>query len=62
MDKKDATDREKNRLFAMLKESMSKANSGCGPGCGCQFEETKDGEDSRNDAEKADLAEDSNPT
>lgn len=59
MEKKDAGEREKKGLFAVLKESMGKSSSGCGPGCGCHFEERKDGEDSRSDAGKGALAEDS---
>ena len=28
----------KKGLWAMLKASMNKASSGCGPGCGCHVE------------------------
>lgn len=28
----------KKGLWAILKESMNKASSGCGPGCGCHVE------------------------
>lgn len=28
----------KKGLWAILKESMNKANSGCGPGCGCHVQ------------------------
>lgn len=29
----------KKGLWAIIKESMNKASSGCGPGCGCHVEE-----------------------
>ena len=32
----------KKGLWAMLKESMNKASSGCGPGCGCHVEKQGD--------------------
>ena len=32
----------KKSLWAILKESMNKASSGCGPGCGCHVEEQGD--------------------
>jgi hypothetical protein len=35
MKKKAEVKSEKKGLWAMLKESMSKTSSGCGPGCGC---------------------------
>lgn len=36
MDKRnDAAKPKKKSLWALLKESMDKASSGCGPGCGC---------------------------
>ncbi len=25
-------------FFSLIKESLNKANSGCGPGCGCHLE------------------------
>lgn len=28
----------KKGLWAILKESMNKASSGCGPGCGCHIQ------------------------
>ena len=28
----------KKGLWAILKESMNKAHSGCGPGCGCHIQ------------------------
>ncbi len=28
-------------LFSLIKESLNKANSGCGPGCGCHREDQK---------------------
>ncbi len=38
----------KKGLWAILKESMDKASSGCGPGCGCHAED-QDGKDQRKD-------------
>ena len=39
MEKKDNEVKSgKKGLWAILKESMNKANSGCGPGCGCHVE------------------------
>jgi len=36
MEKKNSKEKSgKKGLWAILKESMNKANSGCGPGCGC---------------------------
>ena len=32
----------KKGLWAMLKESMNKASSGCGPGCSCHAENQND--------------------
>ncbi len=29
----------KKGFWAILKESMNKASSGCGPGCGCHLED-----------------------
>ena len=34
---------KKKSLWALLKESMDKASSGCGPGCGCHVEKRGDG-------------------
>lgn len=39
----------KKGLWAMLKESMYKANSGCGPGCSCNVER-QDSESQRKNA------------
>ena len=38
----------KKGLWAMLKESMNKVSSGCGPGCGCHVE-NQDNENQRKD-------------
>jgi len=38
MEKKNKVKSGKRGLWAMLKESMNKASSGCGPGCGCRVE------------------------
>lgn len=38
MDKKDQTKSDKKGFWAILKESMNKSSSGCGPGCGCHVE------------------------
>ncbi len=32
---------KKKGLWALLKESMDKASSGCGPGCSCHVEKPK---------------------
>lgn len=29
----------KKGIFALIKESLDKISSGCGPGCGCHVEE-----------------------
>jgi hypothetical protein len=42
MEKKNEVKSGKKSLWAMLKESMTKASSGCGPGCGCHVEERID--------------------
>ncbi len=39
----------KKGLWAILKESMNKASSGCGPGCGCHAE-NQDSKNQRKDA------------
>lgn len=39
----------KKSLWAILKESMNKTSSGCGPGCGCHVE-NQDSENQRKDA------------
>lgn len=33
---------KKKGLFAMLKESLMRTSSGCGPGCGCHAEKPTD--------------------
>lgn len=38
MEKKNEVKSEKKGLWTMLKESMDKTSSGCGPGCGCHTE------------------------
>jgi heterodisulfide reductase subunit B len=38
MKKKAEGKAEKKGLWAMIKESMTKTSSGCGPGCGCHSE------------------------
>lgn len=38
MEKKNDVKSEKKGLWTMLKESMNKASSGCGPGCGCHVQ------------------------
>jgi hypothetical protein len=42
MEKKNEVKSGKKGLWAILKESMNKASSGCGPGCGCQVEKRAD--------------------
>ena len=32
----------KKGVFAMLKESLTRTSSGCGPGCGCHTEQPKE--------------------
>jgi len=39
MAKEEDTKSKKKGFFALIKESMSKISSGCGPGCGCHVEE-----------------------
>jgi hypothetical protein len=39
MEKKVEVKSEKKSLWSILKESMTKTSSGCGPGCGCHSEE-----------------------
>ncbi len=38
MEKKNEVKSGKKGLWAVFKDSMNKANSGCGPGCSCHFE------------------------
>jgi len=52
MNKPNDVKRKKKSLWAILKESMNKASSGCGPGCGCHVEK-KTPEDSGSDKERA---------
>lgn len=42
-DKKEAKSHKKG-IWAILKESMNKASSGCGPGCGCHVGEQDKGD------------------
>lgn len=39
----------KKKLWAILKESMNKTSSGCGPGCSCHVE-NQDDKNQRKDA------------
>jgi len=39
MEKKTEVRSEKKGLWSILKESMTKTSSGCGPGCGCHSQE-----------------------
>lgn len=41
MEKRGDKEGGKKGLWAILKESMNKASSGCGPGCGCHVENKK---------------------
>lgn len=41
MDKQNQVKPKKRSLWNLLKESMDKASSGCGPGCGCQVEKPR---------------------
>ena len=47
MDKQNEARPKKKSLWALLKESMDKASSGCGPGCGCHVEKRGDGHQQR---------------
>jgi hypothetical protein len=38
MEKKEEVKSEKKSLWGLLKKSMTKTSSGCGPGCGCHSE------------------------
>ena len=38
MEKQSETKTEKKGFWSVIKESMNKASSGCGPGCGCHSE------------------------
>ena len=42
METKNETKPVKKSLWGILKESMDKASSGCGPGCGCHIEKKAD--------------------
>lgn len=48
MEKKAEVKSGKRSIWTMLRESMNKANSGCGPGCGCHAEK-QDGEKQQKD-------------
>ncbi|MBU0608722.1 MAG: hypothetical protein KKI08_12620 [Armatimonadetes bacterium] len=41
MPKQNEVKLKKKSLWALLKESMDKASSGCGPGCGCHVEKPR---------------------
>lgn len=43
MEKKNETKPEKKGIWNIVKESVNKANSGCGPGCGCNVEKKDSG-------------------
>lgn len=56
MDKQNDVRPKKKSLWALLKESMDKASSGCGPGCGCHVEKKPQQDaarDSGSETEKA---------
>lgn len=60
MDKQNEAQPKKRSLWALLRESMDKASSGCGPGCGCHVEKPRNtvlrkgsSRDSRSEQEKA---------
>ena len=40
---------EKKGFWSLLKESIDKSNSGCGPGCGCNTEPKKEAEKQNNE-------------
>ncbi|MHB8994695.1 MAG: hypothetical protein ACYC63_05535 [Armatimonadota bacterium] len=41
MDKQNGLKPKKKSIWTLLKESMDKASSGCGPGCGCHVEKPR---------------------
>ena len=41
MDKTNDAQPKKKGILSILKESIAKANEGCGPGCGCHAEKEK---------------------
>ena len=43
MDRQNEAKPKKMSLWALLKESMDKASSGCGPGCSCHVEKPREG-------------------
>lgn len=49
MEKKKEAKSDKKGFWSIIKESLDKSNSGCGPGCGCHAEK-KDKEVRRKDA------------
>ncbi len=51
MEKKNEVKSGKKGLWAILKESMNKASSGCGPECGCHIEK-RDNETPQTDKSK----------
>jgi hypothetical protein len=57
MEQQKAMKPKKKSLWALLKESMDKASSGCGPGCGCHVEkprqETQAAANSEGEAEQS---------
>ena len=60
MDKQNEAKPKKKSLWTLLKESMDKASSGCGPGCGChaekprkEYQRKSNPDDSGNDGKQA---------
>lgn len=49
MEKKNEMKSGKKGIWTIFKESMDKASSGCGPGCGCHVE-NQDSKNQRTDA------------
>ncbi|MGE5531161.1 MAG: hypothetical protein ACM3VW_03455 [Bacteroidota bacterium] len=41
MDKQNDLRPKKKSIWTLLKESMDKSSSGCGPGCGCHAEKPR---------------------
>ena len=41
MDKRNEAKPKKKSLWTLLKKSMDKSSSGCGPGCGCHAEKPR---------------------
>lgn len=42
MNKPSEAQPKKKSFWALLKESMNKASSGCGPGCGCHVQKPRE--------------------